>query len=173
MDEMRMKIAGEGAAAGARSQLGRSWKQVDRINRALQDWKVSAMPPRASLALNWGMVAGSVMLGAAFLSSHYGTGPQNWLAVGSVVLGVGGAANLWVRAVSRVPLTHVDHIDSLLAAYEPVLKEAYRRLQKSVEEKGALRVQAVSVWVHEECAAIQRAGGWHLPTEGQFLKKWV
>lgn len=168
-----MSNAGEGAAAGGRGQLGKSWKQVDRINRALQKWKVSAMPPRASLALDWGMVAGSVVLGAAFLSSHYGAGPENWLAVGSIVLAVGCAANLCVRAVSRAPLTHLDHIDILLAAYEPVSKDAYRRLHKSVEENGALRVRAVSVWIHEERDAIQRAGGWQLPVEGHFLKRRV
>src|SRR5690606_4821219 len=99
MDDMRMSNAGEGAAAGGRGQLGQSWKQVDRISRALQKWKVSAMPPLASLALDWGMVAGSVVLGAAFLSSHYGAGPENWLAVGSIVLAVGCAANLCVRVV--------------------------------------------------------------------------
>lgn len=163
-----MKIAGEGTAVSGRGQMGRSWKQVYRINRALQDWKVSAMPPRASLAMNWGMVAGSIVLGTAFLSSHFGS-PPNWLAVGGVVLAAGCAANLCFRAVSQAPLTHVDQIYILLASYEPVSKDAYRRLQKSVEEKGALRLQDVCVWIHEERDAIEQAGGWQMPAKRQFL----
>lgn len=67
-----------------------------------------------------------------------------------------------VARFSRASRSHVEEVDRLLADYEPVSIDAYRRLQDSARTFGALSYEQVLDWHSEELEALKSAQG-HRP----------
>ena len=74
-----------------------------------------------------------------------------WLAL---VSGFMLASGILSYSFSKLPKTHSQMMDSLLSAYDPVSKDAYRRLQAGTIAEGELRWEYVERWLEEEGEAI-------------------
>lgn len=72
---------------------------------------------------------------------------------------------------SRAATSNVEHLDRLLAEYEPMSKEAYRWLQDQVREAGAFRTGLVYEWASKEQAALNRAMSNAQPHDRKFLQR--
>ena len=72
---------------------------------------------------------------------------------------------------SRAATSNVEHLDRMLAEYEPMSKEAYRWLQDQVREAGAFRTGLVYEWASKEQAALNRAMSNAQPHDRKFLQR--
>ncbi|MNM71634.1 hypothetical protein D3C81_833040 [compost metagenome] len=79
---------------------------------------------------------------------------------------------LLVMCFSRTPKTHSEQFDVLLAAYDPIDREAYRHLQAQASASELITPKAVLVWLKAEEKAIRQAAS--IPKPGlAFLNKQV
>ncbi len=116
--------------------------------------------PRMSLALAAGMVAGGLAIWAL------GSG---WFP--ALVTCVTFAV---VHRYGRVATTWAARMDTFLAEYDPLDKEAYRRLQASTGAEG-LSPWSLDEWLRREYDALDSADGIKPASarRGRFLKKKV
>lgn len=177
MSKLRV-IAGGGGAGGEgqqrpdEDQLLAKQKRLRRIRVVLLEWRRGSLPPHGANVLGFAGLTFGVVLGLAWVAGSFGVA-YNSLVVSALAIASGIAAGFYVNRHGNAPRTHVDHLDRLLAAYEPVSKDAYRALQEKVKERGAMDGDLVEWWLELESDALQAAAGWRLPSEGQFLKKKV
>lgn len=128
--------------------------------------KCRQSPPHLSKVKSYASVAFVVALYTHFVVSN----PFLPLAIAIVVsAAVGGCAYKFGTAAR----THEEHLDQLLASYEPVAKDAYRGLQEKIRERGAFDHDLIENWVKTEFDAVERFSGSGIPAESQFLKNEV
>lgn len=180
MNKLRViEGGGGGGNDGSRSQqppdekhlLAKS-KSLRRIRLVLIKWRQGALPPHGANVLGLSALAFVSVMMLAWVAGSFGVA-YNSLLVTAIAILCGVAAGFYVHRYGAAPRTHVDHLDRLLACYEPVAKDSYRMLQQKVKEQGAMDLELVEWWLELESEAIQVAAGWRLPSEGRFLKKKV
>ena len=74
---------------------------------------------------------------------------------------------------SSRPLTWTESIDRLLADYDPIDKDSYRRLQKDAGEDGYIDRWRVSDWLVAERKALRIARHGVSPVSSEFLRRIV
>jgi hypothetical protein len=149
------------------------WKQTGAIYGGLAAWRKGVMPPRLANAAGLGFLAAVAVFGLIYVAHNYASLVVSAIVHLALSVGAGIGAGLYVMKTSSAPRSHVDNLDTLLAAYDPVSKDAYRWLQQRVAERGALDGDLVEAWLERERDAIQLAAGWRMPTEARFLKKRI
>lgn len=170
--EMTSGGGGEDRPQFSKAQLSAKTNRLSRIRLALRHWQKGAPPPYVTNIVAFALLTlVSVSAIAAVASTFWFTdNPSVWVAL-AVVASV--AAGFYANRLDDSARTHLEHLDRLLAAYEPVSKDAYRSLQEKVKDRGAVDGESLEWWLEAESAAIERAANWHLPSELRFIKKEV
>lgn len=177
-----------GGGAGGSQPPGaapESWRkklrQLHHIEAILYRRQKSKSGPRASRAM---LAAGATcvgMLAAIFGLEHAGmpVSAIPWkLARQAVALApyfVAFGIFLLVLARSSVPKTWTGLLDQLLVQYNPLDKEAYRRLQQHTRERDHLDTDQVVEWIQAEREAVKASAGWNKPEkyDGSFVNKKI
>lgn len=170
-----MQIAINDGHASA-SEQSADWRKLSQqlrsIERSLAQREHMTPGPRAGFGL---LVATGLGVGmaAVFFGIH-----QLGLLVDSPVFHLLPMLSAFVcfflvLLLSKRPKTWTEQIDSQLAAYEPIDKDAYRKLQSVVRELGSLELQSVEEWIHTEQHALKIASGWRKAAPDGFLNKKV
>lgn len=89
----------------------------------------------------------------------------------SLVLLAGFAAHRFALRWSKRPWTYASLLDGLLAQYDPVDVDAYRRLQEEARECGSIFKASVSAWLDDEFRALANAMPNRYPDTQRFLDK--
>lgn len=154
------------------TQFKVKWRRLQRIRAVITGWRKGTMPTRLGNAIGLGTIACFAVLGIAEGLNRLGLHIHSLISLGLALL-AGMAVYRYISMYSTAPRTHAEHVDLLLAAYDPVDKEAFRTLQHKIEERGIFDLELVSMWTDIEADAIQAAAGWRMPSESKFLKKRV
>ena len=179
---MRFKVIQGGTGEQPGSPTGskvwrRKWKQLKDIERTVIHGRRSTSDPRSSRAIVIaalscaGVFAAFYALEKAGINYHdlpWKTAQQtlDWAPFVVAVL-----AYVLVQRFSSLPHSWTAQIDKLLAFYEPIDRDAYRRLQQRTQEIGYLESDFVREWIGFERSAIEKAAGWHRPKPAGFLNK--
>jgi hypothetical protein len=164
---------------GSKVQWQKRWRQVRAIEATLIHSERTAVGPRAGFAIVAGIVTAGTVMAADFGLQQFGwsSSALPWqfarraVALAPLVLGL--VAYMLVLRRSARPKTWTGRIDQLLAAYAPIDKKAYRRLQQQTRDLGYLETDLVFQWLQHERHAIEAAAGWLDPEPGGFLNKKV
>lgn len=148
------------------------WAQLRTIETTMYRRTHSGMSPRANYAV--GVAAVIVIASMALLSLLEQAGAP----VGSPVLygvpylfGCTGLLAIW--RCSKKPKTWTALLDQLLAAYEPIDRDAYCRLQDQTRDLGYLERDRVYEWLGFERHAVEVAAGRQNAEPSGFLAKKV
>lgn len=155
------------------------FQQLRTIDIAMLRSGQSINGPRFGRATMAGAAVCVALLGLSYLVENSGLAPWATLppdvrhALFWLPYALGFGVFLWVNVKSSYPRTWVDLIDAKLAGYEPVDREAYRRLQQRTRDAGFLDYHEVREWVLMERHAVEIASGRLTPSRETFLRKKV
>lgn len=147
----------------------RDWSKVMRallnIERCLVQRQHASMGPRQGFA----MLCGMASLCAAFFVLSQASVHQSFF----IALAVSVLVFFLVLHYSKRPHTWTVKLDQLLAAYDPIDKEAYRLLQQRTRDAGYLERDLVHEWLGFERHAVRVEAGWERAAPDGFLSKKV
>ena len=130
------------------------------------------MGPRANFALLVGGGAGVALMACFFGLDRFGLRIPS-LVFNGCPIAVAALTMYFVGEHSKRPTTWTGKLDQLLAAYDPIDREAYRRLQQRTRDLGYLESDLVYEWLGFERHAIEIAAGWRKTKPDGFLSKKV
>lgn len=155
--------------ASSSNQKDRDWSKVMRallnIERCLVQRQHASMGPRQGFAMLCGLAS---LCAAFFVLSQAGVRQSFFIS-----LAVAVPVFFLVLHYSKRPRTWTAKLDQLLAAYDPIDKEAYRRLQQRTREAGYLERDLVHEWLGFERHAVRVEAGWERAAPDGFLNKKV
>lgn len=172
MSHLQLVEGGGGSSGQGQPRFEDKLRHVRKIRSVVRGSHQGMLPPRATLAIVGGVLGLLVVFAGVELVGRW-TRPLNGTVACSLAI-LGLVATFWaVGRFSTAPRTHVEHVDHLLGAYDPVSREAFRELQETFRRGGAFDFDLVLQWTEVEIAAIQAAAGWGRPTQSRFLNKRV
>lgn len=140
------------------TQFKVKWRRLQQIRAVITGWRKGTMPTRLGNAIGLGTIACFAVLGIAEGLNRLGLHIHSPLSLGLSLIG-GLAVYRYISMYSTAPRTHAEHVDLLLAAYDPVDKEVFRTLQHKIEKRGIFDPELVSMWTDIKADAIQAAAG--------------
>lgn len=173
-----LRVVGGGARGeeGGRDSLDESAflarsKQLKKMRLVLAQWRKHGPPPHLARVESSAVLSVVLVLALGWIANRIGI-HVNGLVLTGAALGLGIVAGAYVHRRDDSPRSHSEHLDMLLAGYEPIAKDAYRYLQAQVRERGAIEVDFIEGWLKTETDALRAAAGRHLPSAA-FLGKNV
>ncbi len=143
-------------------------KQVDAIASACVQSDKAIRGPRFHFAAGGGSTAFLVVLVLMWMTRLPGWSVFLWSFIACI------SVFILTYQFSTRPLEWGELIDKRLAEYDPIDKEAYRYLQKDIDEKGCMDTWKIRKWIQVEREAIMRVYHDSLGLTGsEFLRKVV
>lgn len=161
MLKSQMSVAADGCTAAQaglnRVEMKIKLKQLLRIERTQIKVEYRSFGPRFMSAMMVGIVTGAIVAGVLVLIDDNGllvwTGFQSGVLKGAFnslpfVLSVYAFSIYTLK--SKEPKSWYGDLDAKLTQYEPVDKNAYRRLQQGTRDLGVVSGENLSEWVFAE-----------------------
>lgn len=137
--------------------------QLGKIRRAARMCQNQPAGPRSSLALIAAIISAMLtyilcaMAGFSMIIWPFCVGVLCWILV--------------YRLARKVPKSHAERLDTLLAEYQPVDQTAFQGLQENVRTIGAFNIDHVLEWADREQSAIDASSGVPQPLQSKFLNR--
>lgn len=152
--------------AGEAPNFKENLARLKSIRMALKAREARLPPPHLLNVKCYAFVAFIIAFSTGLFS------PNPYLSIAFAIL-VSAAVGGYAYKFGTAARTHEEHLDQLLAAYEPVAIDAYRALQEKIRERRILDHDLIKNWVKTEFDAVKISSGRGIPSESQFLKKTV
>ncbi|WOB11282.1 hypothetical protein [Piscinibacter gummiphilus] len=170
---MTLRLVSSTTSSGDGAPLRLRQRDLARILRAEHARVTGAASPRTALAGLGAFVGFITPIVLARLVSLLTAVPAALPAPALLCAAFAIIAGLLVWRFSKAARTNTEHLDRLLAHYDPLSKEAYRLLQAEVREAGVFPIGRVHEWASVEQSALNRAMGKGLPADREFLQKKI
>lgn len=167
------------AATLAPEAARQKYKQLRSMEMHMNQARYSYSSPRGGRAALVGGVAVVGLFGLTYLAEQAGLlpvpgAPAALRQVINLFPFAGGVA-AWVYMLrkSAYPASWVDLIDRELAEYNPVDKDAYRRLQERTKAAGYIDFDEVFLYLLAERSTVRVASGQYTPPKQSFISRKV
>jgi len=159
--------------------LGKKLNYLQRIEGTVILHNTSTLGPRAILSVTMAGLTCLVLEAAIYMLKQYdidyyalpGKTIDQIMKLTPVIAAVVVLAFVWMK--STMPKSWAKRIDHLLTRYEPLDKDAYRRLQQKTQESGYLKPDSVREWILLERSVINEIVNQQENETPEFLNKKV
>lgn len=167
------------AATLAPEAVRQKYKQLRRMEMHMTQARNAHSSPRSGRAALAGGVVAVGLFGLTYLAEQAGLLPVPGApamlrqVIGLFPVAAGIAAWFYMLRKSAYPASWAELIDQELADYDPVDKDAYRRLQERTKAAGYINFDEVYEYLAVERYAVRVASGQYTPPKQSFTSKKV